>query len=512
MRVVRIIPPREERDESKLSSRPNDRGIQGLLPFIRICLLVAICVFAVQTHAMQITEVMYDAPGTDTDREWIEIYNDGADALPVASLKLFEANTNHGITSISGGSEIPSGEYAIIAANGTAFAADYPNFSGILTDSSFSLANTGETIAIKQDTETLVSVSYDPSAGAAGNGNTLSADGGSWQETSASPGAESTGSLDEGNDTGNQENTNTGGNNSSEVKKPTDDSVPVLALTVAIDPVIIAGNLQTYKSQVTRSLNGDVLKLKRGIYRWSMGDGSYYAFNGVNEIQHTYQYSGTYQMILEYYTSVLQNEPQLVVKKRITVITPTVIISAASTNGTITLQHTSSEEMNVSGWKVLNAGHEFVFPPQTFLLPKMKYTLTVKQLGFAYQSGDIVLAYPNGDVFTAYRNAPKNTYLNKVSSNIAMSTSGADQQVQTSADINALMATAIETQKTAKGPFLVILIFIVLLAAGTVGCLYLFKKQTGQQNSFYNDSDAEASSTLAVDEDIIELSDDEADL
>ena len=34
-----------------------------------------------------INEVMYDLEGTDTDREWIEVYNDGAESMNLATYK-----------------------------------------------------------------------------------------------------------------------------------------------------------------------------------------------------------------------------------------------------------------------------------------------------------------------------------------------------------------------------------------------------------------------------------------
>ncbi len=42
-----------------------------------------------------ISEIMYDVSGSDTDREWVEVYNNSSSAVDFTSWKLFEANTNH---------------------------------------------------------------------------------------------------------------------------------------------------------------------------------------------------------------------------------------------------------------------------------------------------------------------------------------------------------------------------------------------------------------------------------
>src|SRR3989344_430130 len=99
-----------------------------------------------------ITEIMYDLSGNDEGREWVEIYNDGP-VYNLSNWKFFESDTNHILTYIQGGSQgggqIYTDEYAVIADNSVQFLIDYPNFQGLLFDSSFSLSNTGETISIR---------------------------------------------------------------------------------------------------------------------------------------------------------------------------------------------------------------------------------------------------------------------------------------------------------------------------------------------------------------------------
>ena len=89
-----------------------------------------------------ITEIMYDlpTPGSDSGREWIEIYNEGATDIDLTTWKFYEDGTNHGIYEGEGGSILGPGEYAVIADNisSQGFKGDWPNYTGILFDSSFS--------------------------------------------------------------------------------------------------------------------------------------------------------------------------------------------------------------------------------------------------------------------------------------------------------------------------------------------------------------------------------------
>lgn len=120
---------------------------------------------------LRANEVMYNPSGTDSGREWIEIYNDGdADAL-VSDYRLYENEINHIIAGVDSDVLAP-GEYAVITTSQSDFLADYPSYSGKLFLSSFSLVNTGESIAIKNSTfETVSEITY---TGDIANGNNKS--------------------------------------------------------------------------------------------------------------------------------------------------------------------------------------------------------------------------------------------------------------------------------------------------------------------------------------------------
>src|SRR3989344_1169913 len=91
--------------------------------------------------SLKITEIMYDLPGSDSGREWIEVYNAGSADIDLSLFKFFEANTNHGLVTI-GSPTLAAGAFAIVADNPVNFSVDWPSFSGLVFDSSFSLSNT----------------------------------------------------------------------------------------------------------------------------------------------------------------------------------------------------------------------------------------------------------------------------------------------------------------------------------------------------------------------------------
>lgn len=134
---------------------------------------------------LRITEIMYDVPGTDTKREWIEITNTSTLPVDVSQLKLFEANTNHTLTLVSGDKVVQPGSSAIIVDDPVKFKTDWPHYTGALFNSTFSLSNTGEALTLKDSALVAVnSVSYDHSLGGTGDGNTLQ-----WNGTAFVPGA-----------------------------------------------------------------------------------------------------------------------------------------------------------------------------------------------------------------------------------------------------------------------------------------------------------------------------------
>ena len=126
------------------------------------------------TGSIVITEIMYDLPGSDTGREWIEVKNNSSGDVDLSTYKFFENDTNHKLESFQGELILSYGSFAIIADDPAKFLIDWPNFSGIIFDSSFSLSNTGEILFLKDENSNIVDeVNYVSLWGASGNGKSL---------------------------------------------------------------------------------------------------------------------------------------------------------------------------------------------------------------------------------------------------------------------------------------------------------------------------------------------------
>jgi hypothetical protein len=156
----------------KISSRHSKGQIsERVLPFF-IALLVFVPAFA--SASVQITEVMYDTPGGDSGREWIEVTNNGSQSVDIAKYKLAEGGTNHGLKIAAGNTFLSPGASAVIVEDPAAFKADWPSFMGTIFDSTFSLSNTGETLSIKNASSSVEdTVTYSASVGANGDGGSL---------------------------------------------------------------------------------------------------------------------------------------------------------------------------------------------------------------------------------------------------------------------------------------------------------------------------------------------------
>jgi hypothetical protein len=122
-----------------------------------------------------ITEIMYDlSEGSDSGREWIEVFNAGSAPVTLTDLSVFENNKNHKITTVTGGAVLAPAAYAVIADNAAKFSADHPAYAGQLFDSVFSLNNDGEPIALHDASGAEIdSVTYANSMGGNGTADSL---------------------------------------------------------------------------------------------------------------------------------------------------------------------------------------------------------------------------------------------------------------------------------------------------------------------------------------------------
>jgi hypothetical protein len=144
---------------------------------IQIVFLMLVVVAPIFTHALLITEVMYDLPGSDTGREWIEVWNNGTSSIELARMRLHDGKSGHAITSVHGNAVMLPGTYAIIVRDAIAFEEEYQSASLAIFRSPFSFNNTGATIGVRDATSRILdTITYTKSLGSDGDGNTLNRD------------------------------------------------------------------------------------------------------------------------------------------------------------------------------------------------------------------------------------------------------------------------------------------------------------------------------------------------
>ncbi len=140
---------------------------------------------------IEINEIMYDLKtGSDDGREWIEVYNNGSETVDFSTYKFFEAETNHKLSLVSGSAKLEPYSYVLIVSDFAKFKIDWPNLSASIFDSTFSLNNGGESIAIRNEEDLIDKYFYNTNSGGAGDGKSLQKINGAWQSATPTPGRE----------------------------------------------------------------------------------------------------------------------------------------------------------------------------------------------------------------------------------------------------------------------------------------------------------------------------------
>ena len=146
------------------NSRNNRRKSKRQIILLLICLLFLIP----YSSSLQITEIMFNPNGSDSGREWIELYNNDSHKINLSGMIFYEGGTNHKTEPINSTYIIQPEKYAIIVDKPSLFLEDYPHLNQSNTtdsnitifDSSFSLRNSGEFIAIKINDTEITSLNY----------------------------------------------------------------------------------------------------------------------------------------------------------------------------------------------------------------------------------------------------------------------------------------------------------------------------------------------------------------
>lgn len=372
--------------------------------------------------AVLITEIMYDPPGSST--EWIEVYNNGTQAVDLTKYYLYTAgpsSTRHGITQKGQFSNMlaPS-SYAIIADDQADFISNYPNL--VSFDSSFSISTTNSSVLIITSDSTKPPQSYDdqeicdPSLGAKNDGNSLQINSaGVWMSSSPTPDADNTFTAlaNENNQTStstNQtQNTNATSTTSSGGIEALGDPAPSIqnnsndypTLSFSVPKTVIANvSFNVYPL----AINLDNSPVNAKTFHFSMGDGGFHDDYSPNQFSYTYDYPGSYVISMSYNPNPYSNNPQniVIVRKIINVVKPNISLGSIYDDGSIEISNNDNNEVDISGWQIEDAKQNtnFVIPNGTIILAGATLRLGQKITNIDFGKNEEGYLYlPDGQIY-----------------------------------------------------------------------------------------------------------------
>jgi len=383
---------------------------------------------------IQMTEIMYDLEGSDSGREWIEIYNSGAEDVDLSGWKLYEGNTNHALVP-QASAVISAGGYAIIADNITKFSIDWSSFSGVLFDSSFSLSNTGETFSVRnQDLVDEDTASYTSDMGASGDGNSLQKIDGSWVSALPTVGTSEIVSSP-AEEEQNADLQSQGGS----VGVWIEDNNKIYA-DAGENKTVIVGADTLFKG---KALGIKKEPLEKARFLWNFGDGT---IKEGNSVLHNFRYPGEYIVFLDASSGAYSSSDRILVKA-----TPSNLIISSLQYGNdsyIELHNGSNKELDISFWRLRSGNSHFTIPQNTYILPNKKIIFSERVIGLKVFRGiETALLYPNGEIAYSYVTVPatQNFIENKKMKTIENIPETIIDQEETNTQIN------IQTQDTVFG-------------------------------------------------------------
>lgn len=373
-----------------------------------MCVMCVVIMWGRVAYAqISINEIMYDLDGTDTDHEWVEIYNGGTDSIDLTDWK-FSDGSNHGINippenGGQGSIIVGAGEYVILSPNAPIFLSDHSGYSGTVLDTVMSLTNTTDTISlIDKDGAIVDSVTYSSDQGGAGDGNSLSLQNSIWSGATPTPGKENSSSSSSSLSEDTSDNS----------KEETVVEIPKITADIVLSQPIFSGISTHFEPKVIGYSGEDRVY---GKFEWSMGDGMGRIDQAKTPFDYIYEYPGDYVVSFSYYSNMYSTTPEVSKTLTIKVIEPTVLISHIYSDGAIDIKNTTSTSVDLSSWKIQSGNLTFVFPNHLSILSNHTIRLSPKVTGFDGESAkNSELVNPSGVVISkSYNDTPltKNTYV-----------------------------------------------------------------------------------------------------
>ncbi len=363
--------------------------------FVFLCLVCAPGMVGAQ---VVISEFLYDAAGSDTDQEWVELFNAGESAVDLTKWKINDGSNhvfnvppkNDGKGSIS----IPSGGYLILASNAATFAAQYPLVANVI-DTTLSLPNTSGSVSLVDESgATVDTLSYTKDMGAAGDsltlhratlaGTALSAAAPSPGSGSLSANAASTQSAATSTTESAQTTSGAASGNSSPVSSYVAPPLPQLFAEAGGDRVAIVGADVIFEGRAYNR-NREFVDMVRFV--WNFGDGS--TAEG-QSVAHHFEYPGRYVVWLDIAHDTVAASDRIIVTAE-----PARLSFTVFADGSAEIVNNAGRDLDLSNWVVANFAREFRLPKHSLILSGTSMRISQKTLGF-WSGMQTELRYPNG--------------------------------------------------------------------------------------------------------------------
>ena len=361
--------------------------------FLYLFFIFAFFNFINLSNALIISEIMYDAPSTDTGKEWIEIYNETSSPIDLTQYSFIDNGVKKktNLSPINNGTNtsnsINAGEYAIVL---TTNSISSTTFNGLQFDGkAFYAGSSG--ITFLQDGETLgisgpegeYKINYTPMSDANGTGETInnislsnSTNTLDWKSYTATPGATST--LNKIKSTSNVSGTESQSPSEANASSYYTSGYYSRTYTIGDMRVIVPKDIygiaggETYFPSIIMNSKKEILK---GDFLWSFGDGSSLA---TSTPKYIYKNPGEYIATIE----AQQSGTSLYGIERVIVhiVAPDIIISdyvneeknipfwRQDNKGYIELYNRSNEEVNIGGFYIEGGGGNYQLS-KFFIIP-----------------------------------------------------------------------------------------------------------------------------------------------
>ncbi len=322
------------------------------------------------------SEIFYDTPGTDSQEEWIEIYNGTSSLVDLSGWTITDNNGSGSSFTIPNGTDIKAGTYLTIAKNSTGFNALYA-YDADVYGSIPALNNGGDALLLLDNTSTLIdAVAWEGGASAGVPSG--------WGSTSA-PSASTGNSIVRASittDTDSFSDWNTASGNGNPQTQPT--NTPPVA--VANGPY--SGNTGTgiqFSSAGSSDSDGTI-----ATYSWNFGDGN---TSSQANPSHTYNAAGSYTAQLTI-TDNLGATDMATASVTVTNVAGAGVLFSEifyDTPGTdsqeewIEIYNSTGADVDVSGWTITDnngTGSTYTFPSNTVVLNGTYLTVAVNSTGF----------------------------------------------------------------------------------------------------------------------------------